>query len=348
MNALRLELNDTSDYFKGVASNGLLEEVLKNNYGDDKPKELLPTSHKVYVIYTSDSVQSLHAADMMQKLANWYKHSASHGRHYDFEVVSVNNAIIRDTEAPIFVWLGLKPEQEICVNLSKKKFAKAKHVILTEQSCHIDDFGEFGVNLRKYFEDHNGEGNFGLIRDKQSRNSMGMVQYGMLLEAVGTMLFRFSMGECLEFLKSDASIIRLVEMQQVASRFEMHHVGKNEEALAQVHRSFEATILVMRNLGLAAGMIDITDIAAAYKRVVDNVRAQMNTTGQVNTRRHKDTVINAYFTQIVDFYWVARRLIRMCHGYYVNISLCQMGLMMTSNVPEQFGIDVSTGLFRSK
>lgn len=302
---------------------------------------------QVFVVYTTDSVQSIHAADVISRFSKLYKQDSSLVE-YDFTIVPITQAILRPEKNAIFLWLGLSPDNSVSPHISPRAFKKIQHVQLTENSDGVNRYVSKFPNISKIFTEYNGDIGMGAHLHEGSRNNMHVLQYGMVLEVLTLLAGQFNFIEHFPTMESEKFWNWAINRQQVASRFEMSMGGQDPEGREQIVKSFATTIEALKNLGQAGGLVDMANPSEAYDKIVKMVRNQINVTGHIASRAHKGSIIHAFFTQIPDYYWVARRLIKMSHKYFVNTTLCQSGVLMTSNVPSEFGVQIGQSLIRSR
>lgn len=351
------------------------------------PQEISPAPAdytKLYVIYNPDSIQAIHTADMVKRLIPMYRAGARHAKPffdtdpgqrgmkvadysklsirnqlkwknlkavcstvknkvYDIQLLNVQNAIVPDQKSAVFVWLGLEPRRNVAPEMSSSQWDNSRHITFSENPTLIYDESYIGKHVSDAYHEHNGWYTNGEEAMRNNGKALSTLKYGMMLEFLSRMDTMIHLSRVITDLRNSEVIEFFIQRQHLVSSFETPLIDKDN-----LEKSFVETVKAMRELRLPGSTINIDNPTEALATQIRSVRAQMQATGSVASAFRHKKAIHAYCTKLTEFFWVAKRLIRFEHQHYANITLCNTGVLMSSNLPSEYSLKVNTDLYRSK
>lgn len=351
---------------------------------EPQPINLKMPRPKMYVIFNPDSIQAIHTAAMVRRLIPMYtvgisavaeafktepgqrgisksawkdlswrqklkpsnlkaRFSNVKPKVFDIVLLNVQNAIVEDEESATFVWLGLEPRRNVAPHMNRSAWAGCRHITFSETPTTIFSESHIGYIVNASYHEHNGWYTNGSAAMRDNGNNLSALKYGMMLEFLSRMDRLIHLSHVVADLGDPDVIDYFIRKQHLVSSFETRLIDKDT-----LEKSFVKTVEAMRELGLPGSTINIDDPAKALATQIASVRTQMKATGSLATAVRGKQVIRSYCTKLTEFFWVAKRLIRFEHEHYANITLCNTGVLMSSNVPTEYAISVNTDLYRSK
>jgi len=311
---------------------------------------LIKGAKDVYVLYTVDSLDSLVAAAILQRM-HW-KHAKSLATagvttpdaHFNLHIESIVNASIPE-DAPFVVWLGMQPTPAVfktgrpgLFQFGDPKIPKGvKNITVTANPQSYPANRPFTEEVEAIWQECYG-------------GDQPAPAYGLIIDLFSKLAEQLNYSASNPMICYPNLAAYLIDVQTAVNQFDMRHtmdLRSPKEQSAAVVKAFALGVAALKTLKQAGGMIDMTDADKAYRMVLSNVRAQLARNGHRAESAQRGPVLHAWFTHISEFYWVARRQVQHSHKFYVNVTKCRTGDFIYTNVPSGHTVNISQQTIRS-